>query len=458
MRAVLLFIGLGTLLGALSLVSPGSLFVVALTCLTVAGIRRFAPGPDRKFLLVLFLTGFLVRTFFSLGLDLASFWVERAAPHRYGPASWWELGVVDRTRDFLNLGDSDYYSLRGYAFSEYVRGVREPVVLFKIQERGGNGYATFIGLFYYLFGFSPIAVKWVNCLLGALLGPAVFFLTKECFDPSIAKGTGLITAFFPSFILWSATNLKDPSFQLVTVLIFLIFLRARRATSLRSTLGWGGLMAVALWIHATLRSAEFSVILGGCLFASEGVLLLLRKRWYALLIAAFLGTGLLLSQFDLRPQLYAVFQRHLGHFSTPGITYRYLPDHFYLPGGTSKWLFSQSIQPWQLIPGIGKAVFHFLVQPIPGKMDSLLSVLVYPQMMLWYLLLPVAFLGLAWSMRWNGRRSAFLALVLLSWTIIGALTSGNVGTVFRIRDMVTPLFFPFVGAGMWALVRPKETE
>jgi hypothetical protein len=103
---------------------------------------------------------------------------------------------------------------------------------------------------------------------------------------------------------------------------------------------------------------------------------------------------------------------------------------------------------------VGKAVFYFLVEPLPWRIDSLFQFLVLPQVMTWSLfVVPCAMAGIFWSLMRNPDRSLFLVLLVLAWTLMGALTNGNVGTAFRIRDMVTPLYLTFGWVGFWAFAR-----
>ena len=448
----------GFLIGAVSAFSPGFIFVFFLVLLTSFLFFRLSTIHERRFVCALFLTGFLARTILSLGLDLGSWIVEGKGPMKRGAVQEWNLGIVDRTREYVKMGDSDYYSQRGYAIAQYARGVREPVVLFRIQQYGGHGYAYVIGAFYYLFGFSPVSVKILNCFIGALLGPFLFLLLKECFNPSVAKWASVGTTFFPSLILWSAGNLKEPSLFLLTVLALLLFVKGQRARSVISLAGYGVMFVCAVVLHMSLRSTYFSLSLAGCLLFSQAVLLLKKKKALLFLFLGLLLAFCCLHVRQLRSGLEFGFYRHIGYAGDPGVSYRYLPNEFYLPGYTESWMSSGKLGASLLLNSMVRSTFHFLMEPVPVRIDNLFILLVYPQMVVWYFLLPFAVLGMGWSLRWNRDRTLFLTLTLVSWTLMGALTSGNVGTVFRIRDMVTPFFLAFACAGFWGLVRgPGET-
>ncbi len=454
----------GFTLGLLSAFSPGSVFALALFFLAGWMLRRITAIEDRRFILGLFVVGLLVRMVLSLGLDVGSRFAEGRWPSKYGEVRdyEWDLGIVDNTRRYAQIGDSDYHSERAYAMAQYARGSREPVVLYRIQQYGWHGYAYAIAAFYYLFGFSPISIKFVNCLLGALLGPVFFYLARWSFNRSIGRWAGFCIAFFPSLVLWSATNLKEPSLFLLTGCIPLLFIKCLEA--LKSPLktraaGWLALLAAVLAIHSTLRSKDFSWMLFGSLLLWQGWVFLHRqkdffrkRKLWTPLIGGFLIIGAAAVWLNLRPVLEFAFARHIGYAWDYGVSYRYLPVEFYDPEWFSRWREMRGLDILEVIGVLSRAVFHFLAEPFPGRIERLHQLMTYPQMILWYFLWPLALIGIFASMRWNHLRTLFLALVLGAWTLMGALTSGNVGTVFRIRDMVSPFFLIFACVGAWVLM------
>ena len=104
----------------------------------------------------------------------------------------------------------------------------------------------------------------------------------------------------------------------------------------------------------------------------------------------------------------------------------------------------------------GKALFHYLGEPLPGSQEGALALVTYPQMIFWYFALVFAALGLfpAFGM---GPPGIFLVMTGSAWILIGATTNGNVGTVFRFRDMLTPMVLLLGCLGLWAFLgKPRE--
>ena len=450
MKRQIPFILIGISVGILFTFSPGTAFVLGLVLLISLALRKFSDIKDRRFIVGLFLAGFLARAVLSLGLDGLSCLVEGERPHIKGPVRDDDINIVDRTRSYLGMGDSDYYSERGYVLAQLAKGTMRIPSTSHQGQYGWHGYLHVIAAFYTLFDFSPVAVKFINCLLGALLGPVLFFLAASFFNSEIARWSALSAAFFPSLILWSASNLKDPSLFLLTALLFLLFVKIREKSAWPRRLFYGGAFALALYAHAMMRSAVYPVALIGSLLLSFLFTVPRRKfiRWAFLML---LLAGIFIGQARVRSFLEQGFARHVGHIQTRGTVYRYLPEPFYTRATLEEWGRSGKLG-LSTVKYLAKAVLHYLTEPIPiaTKINSFLLAAACPQMLLWYLLLLFAFRGMRVSTQWNFQETFFLLLTLGAWIFLGALTSGNVGTVFRMRDMISPYLLMFACVGIWA--------
>ena len=71
---------MGILLGISWTFSPGGVFILALLAGTLLCLSMRVSPQERRFVRILFLTGFLVRALFSLGLDAAAWFMEGKAP------------------------------------------------------------------------------------------------------------------------------------------------------------------------------------------------------------------------------------------------------------------------------------------------------------------------------------------------------------------------------------------
>ena len=458
-RYKFLWMGAGIALGVLVSFSPGAVFMALLSAATAAALVRFSGPQNRRFLLALFLSALFLRIGVSAGLDALSWKVEGELPYRNGPVQGWNLHISDKTRGYLKIGDSDYFSQRGYATAQFVEGSNEPVLPFRINQYGKHGYIFCIGWFYYLFGFSPCAIKLINCFLGSLTAVLVFLLGRRCFGTAPARWASVLTAVFPSFILWSATNLKDIPLTFFTLLILVLYSQLIRAKRWRSRLVLFLLLLVSLRVHMTFRSVELSIILAGSLLA---VYLLARsiraqpvRTAHILLVLSVLGIRLSFWEpvgVQIRRVLGQLFNWHIGFCSTPGSSYCYLPAAFYTGNYRLEWVETGHVN-GTLLLGMGQAVLHYLFEPFPWNISNLFQWFVYFQLIIWYALFPFAVIGLILALRKKQENTLALVLTAVAFTGIGALASGNIGTVFRQRDLVTPLFLILGCAGLYQAVR-----
>lgn len=423
--------------------------MLLLAALSGIALVRLSPPGQRRFVLLLFLAGLSARIGLSLGLDLAAWALSGGKPV--------QEGSFDRTRRFIKMPDSDDYSERAYAIAEVAKGNKDPVLKFALTNPYGNpAYLYGLGAFYYLFGFSPFSVKWVNCLFGAMIGPLLFLVGERCLNRAAAKTAAVAAAFFPSLLLWSTANLKEAVFIFLALAAVLLFFRVLDSRG-RKRLLCAAAAAAVLGVSAGLRIPFYSVLLG-CSGVAALILLATLKRRKKALFAVALAL-VVLAGFAFRKALPYALWAHAGYEGSDwGDTYHFLPEEHYTATGRvalAQGKLEASLG--QVAAWTAKATLHYWGEPFPSKMGEGFKLMVFPQMVFWYLLTPLCLWGI-----WAGVRSnpagIFLVLLLAAWTCIGALTSGNVGTVFRFRDMVTPWALLFAAAGFWALLGRPEGE
>jgi hypothetical protein len=140
-----------------------------------------------------------------------------------------------------------------------------------------------------------------------------------------------------------------------------------------------------------------------------------------------------------------------GVVNTGGFVYRIYADWVYADNSnpalvSNGEMFRAALKGWQ----------HFFLEPFPWKMSSPLSVSAFPQMVIWYIMLLFSIAGAFVQLRRNRKMGqALLAFFLLVGTIF-AMTGGNIGTDFRIRDTLTPLIILFAAIGLKALFTLRD--
>src|SRR5262249_5230554 len=102
---------------------------------------------------------------------------------------------------------------------------------------------------------------------------------------------------------------------------------------------------------------------------------------------------------------------------------------------------------------------YFLLAPFPWSVTSMLQAVTLPESIVWYVLFVCVLRGAWLALRYDVRAYTVLVAVLGTVTFSYALVEGNVGTAYRHRAQVLPLFFVLAAVGLrdyWALWMEKR--
>lgn len=443
---------LGVLGGVLLTFTPGSFFILCLSGLVLYLVLRITAAEDKRFVAWVFILGLALRMFTALFLDVVAFTFFKGATmenlsRSEPPNDNNEWILKERLRVFLKMPDSDYYSSRGFIYAAYVNGMDNVVTRHYLglagKQYGWSIYLYVIGFFYYLFNYSPIAVMFINCLIGAL---GAFFIYKVSlnFGKIVSRVAFLLAAFLPNLVIWSTANFKEPSYIFLNLLSLWAIIRYFETKKLY----YLGVLLFALLVELKLTQAEAWLILFIPVILSVIFYFIPKRTIILVLIMGFIMTTLIQkNQFfiqhfkqDIISKLYV---KHIGHINTPGISYRVLSDKYY----KNSDLIGQ-IENVELASAVLKSFTHFLFEPFPNRLIYKNFIFLYFPTLLWYILLLFFFYGLACMSGYSRECLIPLYCFLFSSSFVIALTSGNVGTLIRHRDMATPFFLIISSVGI----------
>jgi len=152
---------------------------------------------------------------------------------------------------------------------------------------------------------------------------------------------------------------------------------------------------------------------------------------------------------------------HLSHAVSPGHAYKLLDDSFYTttsllrasaiaPGNPNKAVTTLTLQ--EVTRYAVRSAVAFLVVPLPWDSVSWSELILVPQQVVWYLMVPLALVGVVAGLR----RDGLVTLLLVSCIVVAAvpisLSNGNIGTLVRHRDTVVPFIVWLSGLGAVLLV------
>ncbi|HEX8070873.1 MAG TPA: glycosyltransferase family 39 protein, partial [Pyrinomonadaceae bacterium] len=131
-------------------------------------------------------------------------------------------------------GDALTYDELGYTLLRSWRGETRAWAVYLEGARDFLGMPYYVAAVYSLVGRNPLAVQLVDAVLGAATAPTVYLCARRIFNNlRVARLSGLLVAFFPSLVLWSAQGLKDGPIVFLLALAMLATLRLGEALNVR---------------------------------------------------------------------------------------------------------------------------------------------------------------------------------------------------------------------------------
>jgi hypothetical protein len=416
----------GVLLGVLYTVSPLTFWVVL--CLPVLGHLAGWQLSDRERRVVLGVVGVALglRALALLVLYVAGIpWHNDLAVGALTGDEAYNLSRALRTRDVgLGLATTRYDYFVVY------------------DEYGRSSYLDLLAGLQLAFGPTPYSARLLNAVLfiaGSLL---LFRQAHRAYSFVPAVGALAVLLAMPSLFHTSISLLKESLYFFLTALLLTAVLEIVRARSWRSVATWLIVSAVSLWLLDDLRRGATTLALTG-IGAGLAFRIVALRRSTAIAAAALAVAGLL--ALVSVPGLHQPVQRgldqaarqHTGHVFTVGNAYKLLDDGFYMRPGTPS-ASSITLTPDQALRYLVRSAASFVFTPLPWEVISLRQALFLPEHLVWYVMLALLPVGLVAGWQRDPVTTSVLAGYAVVTASVVALTTGNVGTLVRLRGLVTP--------------------
>ena len=378
------------------------------------------------------------------------------------------LGIVLYYYTFLSSGhmdvlapDGEGYQARGWYISRFLSGKSLNVVpsaeqifndysfmvsyynaempSWKLYQVGIFSY--FISFMYALFGYVPLLIKFLNSLWSVLVALLTYTIASDLFGKRVGKIAMIIVMFLPSIFIFSLTSTRD------TAIIFFLMLFIYTLNKYQLHNSFVGFLTLILslgtiyFIRAVIFVPLVAVIV---VFFFLRAQLRLRSKVVSVCIIVTVMFSLnsgkkIISYFDLA----TVTNPHIGYINTPGNNYKIFSDEYY-----SREKDIRQIKPLEFSIALAKGMVHYLFEPFPFKAKSAGELLGSVQAFFLIISFPFVVYGSILGLRYNYQQCQVFFIYLFIFSIMMAIGEGNVGTVFRHRDMVMPFFIIFVAAGI----------
>lgn len=448
-RTLLLSAGAGLLLAALYAASPLTLWVLIAAPLLIVLLGRGLPAAERRVLILILAVAFSARAAFVAAMFLADI------PH-----------LNDLSIGGL-AGDEAYYLSRAIRSRDLVLGFTHTTYDYFVanDEYGRTSYLRLLTGLQLAFGPTPYSMRLLNGLLFVSGATVLFRIARTAFGavPALAGLTAVL--FLPSLFVMSVSLLKEPLYFLVASVLLASAVRAMRAVRARNIASAAAALAVTaacLWLVNDLRR-------GGLVLAAAGlglgvaIRLLGGHRWRlaaAAFVLALVSTAAL-SQPSLRARVLggvtSAAKTHAGHVFTVGHSYKLMDEGFYAtPEEPSGW--DLMLTEPQAFRFVSRALVSFLVTPLPWEMRSLRELAFLPEHLFWYVLLALVPAGVVAGWRRDPLVTSLWLGFGLPTAVALALTTGNVGTLLRLRGLVTPYLVWLAALGLCALIDARSSR
>jgi hypothetical protein len=410
------------LLGAVLLIAPAdggpaALLTLPLIAAVTFGIYKL---EDRKFLIRLFLAAFLLRIVIGT------------------------LIYVFHWQAFFG-GDAITYDVIGDAVMNVWQGKPEYQRVIDIFYAGGSssgwGMLYMVGAIYKIVGRNMLATQYVNCVLGAATAPLAYMMSSEIFpNRTAARVSAILTAFF------QCQGLKDGPIVFLLALSMVATLKLGDRFSFKYLTA----LALALCMLLPLRFYVFYI----AVIAVAAAFILGRRRLTAQSFARQLIVMIVIS---LSLAYFGVSHYATQQFETYGSGEQL--QRMRLDAAQSAQSGFGTDADVSTTSGAVSAIpigfTYLLLAPFPWQFGSPRQMMTLPEMVVWWLAIPLLVLGAWFTIKHRIREIAPILIFTSLLTLTYSIVQGNVGTAYRQRAQLLVFYFIFVAVG-FVLVKEKR--
>jgi len=376
-----------------------------------------------------------------------------------------------------HLGDLGIGGLRGDDAYYLARAIRARDIMLDLtrgrydffvvaDEYGRTSYLQLLTFLQVVFGPTPYGMRAFNALLFVTASYLLFRLCRPGLGAAASGPSLIVLLFLPSLLASSISTSKEPLYFLITTVLLTSAIAVIRRPGAIAKAGAVIVAALCLWLLDDLRRGALMLCVSGLVLAAVArVWLATPRRALAGMAIAVVAVVVLWEQAPIRARLLdataSVAKMHGGHVFTSGHAYKLLDDGFYMhPGTPAAWKLELSER--QAGRFLVRAAISFAITPLPWEMVSLGELAFFPEHLLWMVILLLVPIGAVAAWRRDATITAMLLGFALPTAAVLAVTTGNVGTLLRLRGLVTPYLIWFAVFGAlticeWLLTRGEST-
>jgi len=369
-------------------------------------------------------------------------------------------------------GDDAYYVSRAIRARDIALGLTHGRYDYFIvsDEYGRTSYLQLLTLLQTLFGPAPYGMRAINAVLFVTGGYLLFRLTRAAFGATAAALGLTAVLFLPSLFVASTSLLKESVYFLATTVLLTMVTAALRHPRIAAKVAAVAIAGGCLWILDDLRRGALLLALAG-IATALGLLIVFktgRRVIAGVALAAIVATFAWMQPAIHQRAIDAITsaaKTHAGHVFTTGHAYKLLDEGFYMyPAAPAAWTITLTDD--QAARFLIRAARTFLFIPWPWEMTSASELAFLPEHLLWLLIVVFTPIGIVVGWRRDRLVTALLIGFVLPTAAALAITNGNVGTLLRLRGLVSPYLIWLAVLGGLAVLEsllarraaPREVE
>jgi len=439
-----------------------ALFLITIVLFTIVYIKgRFR--QDSRFLITIFTIALTIRIICATLIFLLS---------------WY-----DGSEGFFSGDESVYYKKAvnmAVARSAYSKNIFSNTPELIGTSFAINPFSLLASILIFAFGESLLLIKYLNSFVGALLPVIIFLLAKTIFDnKKIAKISAVLIAFLPSMIVWSSVGIKEPFIILMIASIFYYYIKIQKRFNFFYLVNI--LVSAVVLFYLQANVVVILMLIYGLWFMFTKSTKFIKKEILVLILILIGSYQFFTHQKTIRSGLYGIamhqtLQYRAGNYRSaryelyPHKVFReyffdfyqhlILPKNVYYSDNINTDYIKNSITGirWlSFLISYCKGLIFVLFSPFPWSVKSVSQLIVYPQIVFWWVVTPCIIYGMIWSIRFKRSQTILIILFIASIYSVLALTEGNIGSVFRHKDWVAPFCLMFAAIGINRFIFSRGT-
>jgi hypothetical protein len=301
---------------------------------------------------------------------------------------------------------------------------------------GKEGFYYLLAGLYWLFGAHPVAGLAVNAAMGAALVPLLSDITHRLFGAEAARRAAPLVVLFPGVLLWTSQLLKEAGVLLFLVLALGCAVRLSERFSIAPVVGMTVSLSLLFTFRAPIALVAAAGLVGGLVVggrqAAGGVTVAATVLALIAAMVVALGVGRSGYMFATSTDLSQanVVRQDLSTSATTGFDAE-----------------ADISSPGRALAYLPRGLATFVVGPFPWQITGARQLVLVPEMLTWWVLLPSLWHGLRFGRRAVGRRLLVVLLPAALMSLLLALVVGNLGTMVRERLQVIVVIIPIIALG-----------